>query len=342
MTITIGIDPHKGSHTAVAIDSNEVVLDEIRVRSCSTQTVRLHDWADRFVERTWAVESAHGLGYLLAQQLVAAGENVVDVPPVRSSRVRVLGSGRSQKNDPNDARSIAIAALRADDLTTVCADDHARVLKLLSKRHRDLGRLKNKASCRLHALLLEMVPGGASFRITSVTRINTVIDAFEPVDAMGRQRQEIASELASDIDRYNELLDASKQRITIALTASGTSLTTVSGIGPITAAMIIGETGTIDRFASKHHYASYNATAPIEASSGSKVRHRLNQRGNRKPNWAIHVVAISQLSHDSMGREFFDRKVAEGKTTKEAIRALKRRLSDVIYRHLVADAHQQH
>jgi len=153
MTITIGIDPHKGSHTAVAIDSDEVVLDESRVRSCSTRTVRLREWADRFEERTWAVESAHGLGCLLAQQLVAAGENVVGVPPVRASRVRVLGSGRSQKNDPDDARSVAIAALRADDLATVHADDHARVLKLLSKRHRDVGRLKNKAGCRLHALL---------------------------------------------------------------------------------------------------------------------------------------------------------------------------------------------
>jgi transposase len=342
MTITIGIDPHKGSHTAVAIDSHEHVLDEIRVRSCSTQTTRLRDWADRFGQRTWAVESAHGLGYLLAQQLVAAGETVVDVPPVRASRVRVLGSGRSQKNDPNDARSIAIAALRADDLTAVCADDHARVLKLLSKRHRDLGRLKNKASCRLHALLLEMVPGGAGFRITSVTRINAVIDDYEPADAMGRQRQEIATELAGDIDRYNELLDASKQRITTAVAASGTSLRNISGVGPITAAMIIGETGNIERFASKHHFASYNATAPVEASSGSKVRHRLNQRGNRKLNWAIHVVAISQLRHDTPGREFYDRKVAEGKTSKEAIRALKRQISNVVHRHLVADARQQH
>jgi transposase len=341
MTITIGIDPHKGSHTAVAIDSNEHVLDEIRVRSCSTQTVRLREWAERFEERTWAVESAHGLGYLLAQQLVAAGECVVDVPPVRASRVRVLGSGKSQKTDPNDARSIAIAALRADDLAAVCADDHARVLKLLSKRHRDLGRLKNKASCRLHALLLEMVPGGAGFRIGAVTRVNAVIDSYEPVDAMGRQRHEIAYELVGDIDRYNDLLDASKRRISAAVDASATSLTSMCGIGPITAAVIIGQTGSIDRFASKDHYASYNATAPVEASSGPKARHRLNQRGNRQLNWAIHVAAITQISHDTPGRVYYDRKVAEGKTSKEAIRALKRQLSDVVYRHLVADARQQ-
>jgi transposase len=338
MTIMIGIDPHKASHTAVAIDGNEVVLDEVRVRSCVTQTARLRDWAERFEERTWAVESAHGLGYLLAQQLVAAGEQVIDVPPVRASRVRVLGSGRSQKNDPNDARSVAIAALRADDLANVHVDDHSRVLRLLSKRHRDLGRLKNKASCRLQALLLEMIPGGAGFRITAVTRINALIDDFEPVDAMGRQRQEIAREVAADIDRYNQLLDASKQRIETAVTASATSLTTICGVGPITAAMIIGQSGDIDRFSSKHHYASYNATAPIEASSGSKIRHRLNPRGNRQLNWAIHVIAISQLRHDSLGRGFYDRKMAEAKSSKEAIRALKRRLSDVIYRHLAADA----
>ena len=341
MTTTIGIDPHKGSHTAVAIDNNENVLDEIRVRSCSTQTVRLREWADRFEERTWAVESAHGLGYLLAQQLVAAGENVIDVPPARASRVRVLGSGRSQKNDPNDARSIAIAALRADDLAAVRVDDHSRVLKLLSKRHRDLGRLKNKACCRLHALLLEMVPGGAGFRIASVNRVNATIDSFEPVDAMGRQRQEIAYELAADIGRYDELLDASKHRISTALAASATSLTTICGVGPITAAVIIGQSGNIERFKSKDHYASYNATAPVGASSGPKVRHRLNQRGNRQLNWAIHVIAITQLRHDTVGRVYYDRKVAEGKTSKEAVRALKRQLSDVVYRHLVADARQQ-
>jgi transposase len=128
MTITIGIDPHKGSRTAVAIDSNEGVLDEIRVRSCSTQTTRLRDWAQRFEERTWAVESAHGLGYLLAQQLVAAGENVIDVPPGRATRVGVLVWGRTQKNDPNDARSIALAALRADDLVAVCGLNRPRSL----------------------------------------------------------------------------------------------------------------------------------------------------------------------------------------------------------------------
>ena len=131
MTVMIGIDPHKASHTAVVIDNTECVLDELRVRACSKQTDQLRSWAAPFPDRVWAIESARGLGYLLAQQLVAAGEIVVDVPPVLSTRTRLLGSGKSQKNDPNDARSIAIAALRNDALGRVVLDDHARVLKLL-------------------------------------------------------------------------------------------------------------------------------------------------------------------------------------------------------------------
>ena len=125
-TITIGIDPLKASHTAVAVDEFETVVDEIRIRSCPTQAVLLREWADGFRDtRVWAVESAQGLGYLLSQQLISAGETVIDVPAVRASRVRTLSTGRSQKNDPNDARSVAIAALRANDLAEVLPDDKA-------------------------------------------------------------------------------------------------------------------------------------------------------------------------------------------------------------------------
>ncbi|MBA3360636.1 MAG: transposase [Acidimicrobiia bacterium] len=141
MSVMIGIDPHKGSHTAVVIDRDEVVIDQIRVKASVNQIAELGDWASRYDERCWAVESARGMGYLLSQQLVAAGERVVDVPPMMASRVRVLGSGKSQKTDPNDARSVAVAALRHPGLTMVRADDHARVLGLLAKRHRDVARL---------------------------------------------------------------------------------------------------------------------------------------------------------------------------------------------------------
>jgi hypothetical protein len=168
MVTTIGIDPHKATHTAVAIDEDETVLGEITLPADRDQTKKLMDWASGLNGdgRLWAVESAGGLGYLLSQQLVAGGEHVLDVPAVLASRVRVLSSGKSDKNDPNDAPSVAIAALRHPGLAVVVADDHTQVLRLLAKRHRDVARLKNKAACRLHALLLELTAGGLGSEMT--------------------------------------------------------------------------------------------------------------------------------------------------------------------------------
>ena len=128
--------------------------------------IRLRTWATQFDAPTWAIESARGLGYLLAQQLAGEGETVFDVPPVLASRVRVLGSSRSHKNDPNDARSVAIAALRSDRLTRVRVDDHAQVLRLLVKRHRDTAQLRVKQLVRLSALLCQLQAGGTGTSIT--------------------------------------------------------------------------------------------------------------------------------------------------------------------------------
>jgi len=336
MTVTIGIDPHKASHTAVAVDETEEVMAEFKVRACAAQVERLRVWAAPFGERVWAIESARGLGYLLAQQLVAAGEVVVDVPAMLSTRARLLGSGRAQKNDPNDARSVAIAARRNPDLHRVRRDDHARVLKLLVKRHRDLGRLKNKTACRLHALLMELVPGGMAASMT-VTRANRLLDTIEADNQMTKHRVDVARDLVDDIARYDHQLAASRRRLSTAVAASGTTLGDIAGVGPITAAMIIGQTGDVTRFPTSAHFASYNATAPIEASSGSRHRHRLNPRGNRQLNWAIHVIAICQLRHPGPGRDYYDRKRVEGKSTKEALRALKRQISNIVYRTMLAD-----
>ena len=218
----IGIDPHKATHTAVAIDDNEVVLDEFKLRASSTQAQRLQQWAEGFEKRQWAVESANGLGYLVAQQLVAAGETVFDVSPVLASRVRVLGSGRSQKNDPNDARSVAIAALRSDRLAQVRPDDHTRVLRLLAKRHRDMARLRNKHCTRLHALLLELSAGGISSEIT-VMKANQLLEAVSVTDEVTRHRVLIATELVDDIAHLDAVLKASKKR----------ALREFVGIGPL-------------------------------------------------------------------------------------------------------------
>ncbi len=165
MAVMISIDPHKRSHTAVAIDRDEVELAVIEARATARQVEDLLAWAAGFEDRTWAVEGAGGVGYLLAQQLVAASERVVDVPATLAARVRVLGSGRSNKNDPNDGYSVAVAALHAPNLERVASADHANVLRLLAKRNRELGSARTRAVCRLHALLVGLVPGGMSKEI---------------------------------------------------------------------------------------------------------------------------------------------------------------------------------
>jgi transposase len=165
--VMIGIDPHKASHTAVAIGPAEEPLDELRVRACAAQAERLLAWAVAWPERTWAIEGAGGLGHLLAQQLLAVGERVLDVQPKLGARVRLLAAGAVNKNDANDARAVAIAALRSPSRRQVQPDDHAAVLKVWSKRHRDLGRTRTQVACRLHAVLCELVPGGICKEITA-------------------------------------------------------------------------------------------------------------------------------------------------------------------------------
>jgi hypothetical protein len=165
--VMIGVDPHKGSHTAVAIDEREAPLGELRVRASAVQAGRLVAWAAGWPERTWAVEGAGGLGHLLAQQLVTAGERVFDVQPKLGARVRLLATGATSKNDPNDALSVAIAALRSKARREVAAEDRAAVLRVWSKRHRDLGRTRTQVACRLHAAGCELIPGGISKKITA-------------------------------------------------------------------------------------------------------------------------------------------------------------------------------
>jgi transposase len=151
--VMIGIDPHKASHTAVVISAAEEELGELRVRACAGQAEQLLGWAAAWPQRTWAVEGAGGMGCLLAQQLLAAGERVLDVQPKLGARVRLLAAGDTNKNDPNDARSVAVAALRSPGVRQVVPDDHPAVLKVWSKRYRDLGRTRTQVVCRLHAVL---------------------------------------------------------------------------------------------------------------------------------------------------------------------------------------------
>jgi transposase len=339
MAVMIGIDPHKGSHTAVALADNEEPLGELRVRSAAGQVERLVQWATLFTERTWAIEGAGGLGYLLAQQLVAAGERVVDVQPKLAARVRLLATGSSNKNDPNDARSVAVAALRST-VPEVRAEDHVKVMKVWAKRHRDLSSHRTRIACRLHAALCELTPGGFAGEI-SAAQATRLLDELEPAGAVAAARHAVASELVADLHRLDDQLRDTTQRITAAVKASKTTLTALFGVGPIVAATIIGDVADIGRFPSRDRFAAYNGTAPIEVSSGERRRKvfRLSRRGNRRLNHVIHMAAVTQIRHrHSPGRAYYDRKIAEGHSGKEAIRALKRRISDAVYRQLRVDA----
>ena len=338
MVTTIGIDPHKATHTAVAIDGSETVLGELTVLADRYQTEKLIDWASQLNgdDRRWAVEAAGGLGYLLSQQLIAGGEEVVDVPAVLASRVRVLSSGRSDKNDPNDARAVAIAALHQPGLAVVRREDHTQVLRMLAKRHLELTALRTQTVCRLHAVLAQLKPGGMAQRL-SVKQASRILQGIRTLDAVGHQRRLTARTHLADIRRLDRDIKTNKVLMSEAVIASNTTVTDVYGVGPVVAAFLIGYTGDPTRFASADHYAAYNGTAPIEYSSGGKTKHRLSMRGNRKLNHAIHMAAVTQIRHDTTGRVYYDKKQAEGKTRKEALRTLKRRISDAVYRKLVAD-----
>jgi transposase len=333
----IGIDPHKGSHTAAVIDRDEVLQAQVVVRADRGQRAALLSFAAPFTPRVWAVEGASGVGALLAQQLVAAGEIVRDVPASLSARVRLLDAGRKDKTDAHDARSAAIVALRHAKLRTVEAEDHVAVLRLLARRHHQLVAGRTRAICRVHALLCELVEGGVPIRL-SAARAASELRCVRPADAVSAERQRLARELLDEVRRADRALAELRARIELAVVASGTTVTEVFGVGPIVAAYLIGYSGDVRRFATAGHYARYNATAPIEASSGPRVRHRLNPNGNRQLNHAIHVAAVTQIAHDTPGRAYYARKQAEGKTSKEALRALKRRISDAVYARLLADA----
>jgi transposase len=336
--VMIGVDPHKATHTAVVIGPAEEPLGELRVRASAGQAEKLVAWAADWPERIWAVEGAAGLGRLLAQQLVAAGERVLDVQPKLASRVRLLQSGDTNKNDPNDARSVAVAALRSKTARPVIAEDYPAVLKVWSKRHRDLARLRNQAACRLHAVLCDLVPGGHPKEI-SAAQAARILEQASPSGAVGQARAELAAEFLEDVRRLDAQLRDTRKKLAAAVKSSGTTLTEVFGVGPVIAGTIIGDIADVSRFPSRDHFASYNGTAPVEVSSGNRKTHRLSLRGNRRINHAIHMAAITQIRHKhSDGRAYYDKKIAEGKTHKEALRSLKRRVSDAIYARLLADA----
>ena len=256
--VMIGTGPHKASHTAVAVSGAEEPLGELRVRASGAQAERLLEWAAPWPERTWAVEGAGGLGHLLAQQLLSAGERVLDVQPKPGARVRLLASGNVNKNDPNDARSVAVAALRSPGVREARPDDHAAVLKVWSKRHRDLGSTRTQVVCRLHAVLCELVPGGVPKKIIAAHAAR-LLASITPPDAVAAARWELAAALIEDLRRTDAQLRETRSKLATAVKASGTSLTGLFGVGPVITATVIGEVRDASRFAGRDQLTAATA-----------------------------------------------------------------------------------
>jgi transposase len=336
MGVLIGIDPHKVTNAVAAIDERGELL-EYAVFSTNRAGLRsLARWSKRFPERRWAVEGAGGLGRFVALRLVTAGELVMDVPAKLSSRARLLATGNARKNDRVDAFHVALAALRGERLAEVGEEEQAEVLRMLSERREDLIKERTRTLNRLHGLLRDLLPGGAPKNL-SAEKAARVLRGVRPRSGPARTRRRLAADLLRDIRRLERQLYELERRIREAVKEASTGLTLIFGVGPILAAEIIGRVGNVARFPTKAHFASYTGTAPIEASSGEVVRHRLSRAGNRKLNHVVHMIAICQARHDTKGRTYYRRKLAEGKSEKEALRCLKRRISDAVYKQLRAD-----
>jgi transposase len=338
MKVLIGVDPHKTSLAVAAIDeATGELLERAAFPQDRTGLRALERWAKRFPERHWAVENAGGLGRHLAVRLAGSGQSVVDVPPKLSARVRVLSTGNARKNDELDALATALAASRNERLAAVDPEAASETMRLLSERREDLVAERTRALNRLHALLRDLLPGGVTGKL-SADRVARILRSIRPKGASARLRRQLASEVLRDVRTLDKKIADLDERIEAEVQASGTTLTQIFGIGPILAARIIGTVGDVMRFPSKGHFASYSGTAPLEASSGAVVRHRRSMAGNRHLNYALHMVAVCQARSDARGGAYYRKKIDEGKSRKEALRCLKRRVSDAVFRSLVTDS----
>ena len=335
--VIIGVDPHKRSATIEIIDERETVLAAGRFGTDRDGYRTMLGLGRQHSKRLWAVEGCNGVGRNLAQRLVADGETVVDVPAKLSARARVFATGQGRKSDPVDAHSVAVAALRANGLRHVVADDITTVLRLLVDRRDGLGHARTQLLNRIHKLLAELLPSGAK-KFLSAAQARALLVTIRPRDLVGKTRRRLTAELITELERVDKKIKAANTELTELVASTGCSLQELTGIGPSGAARLLGEIGDIARFASRSHFASWNGTAPLDASSGDQQRHRLSRAGNRRINRVLHIMAVVQLRRDTPGRAYYRRRLAEGKTPMEAIRALKRRLSDVVYRRMVRDA----
>ena len=335
--VIIGVDPHKLSVTIEARDNREILRATGRFGTDTRSYHQLLGVARQWPERVWAVEGANGIGRPLAQRLLADGERVLDVPAKLAARARVFDTGQGRKTDATDAHAIVMVALRDKGLREVSTSPEMMVLRMLCDRRDELSRARNQALNRLHRLFLDLIPGGAPVK-KSTSQYQALLATVRPRDPAGKTRRRMATEELEDLHRLDSKLKAMKAELKAAVQATGSNLMDIHGIGPAGAARILADVGDVARFPDRSHFASWTGTAPIDASSGQHIRHRLSRAGNRRLNHVLYIAGIVQLRHDTAGRAYYRRKLAAGKTPMEAMRCLRRRLSDAVYRQLAADA----
>lgn len=335
--VVIGVDPHKLSATIEVVDQHERLLGSGRFTTDRAGFTAMRAYAKAWPERTWAVEGANGVGRPLAQRLLAAGEQVVDVPAKLAARVRLFDTGHNRKTDAHDAHSIAMVAVRTRGLRVLVVDGDLEALRMLVDRREALTRRRVQTVDRLQALLAELIPGQAKKDLTT-GQAKRLLASVRPRDIAGKTRRRIAAEELAELVAVEAKIKKATAELKTLVLARGSHLMDLPGVGPVVAARVLADVGDVARFADRNRFASWTGTAPLDASSGEQTRHRLSRAGDRRVNHMIHIAAISQLRLDTDGRAYYSRKRAEGKRPLEAIRCLKRRISDAIFRQLVADA----
>ena len=334
--VVIGMDPHKRSVTIEVMTADEEVLGGGRFGTDVDGFKAMVEYVGQWPERVWAIEGCNGIGRHVAMRLLAEGQAVIDVPPKLSARARVFSTGQGRKTDATDAHSVALVGTRMSGLRPVVADDQLAVLRMLADRRRSLGAEHTRKVSQLHALLLELLPGGAK-KDLSAAQAKALLAKVRPRDTVGKTRRRLAAELVADLEQNYTRRKAADKELRALLAQTGTGLLDLHGIGPSGAARLLVEVGDITRFPDRNHFASWTGTAPVDASSGDHIRHRLSRGGNRQINRVLHTMAVAQLRNPTDGRAYFDRKSANGKPSNEAIRCLKRRLSDAVYRVMIDD-----
>lgn len=336
--VIIGMDPHKASVTIEVIDDRERCLGTGRFGTDRRgyQAMLGHVRA-RWPHPVWAVEGAEGAGRPVAQRLLAGGQRVWDVPAKLAARVRVLDTGQGRKTDATDAHSIAVAALRTRGLRELAVDEDLVALRLLADRRDALARRRTATVNQLHRLLVELIPGGAP-RHLSARQAKALLATVRPRDLAGRTCRALAADLIGEIAAVDGKLTELTGQLRSAVLARGSHLMELFGIGPVGAARILVDVGDVARFPTRGHFAAWNGTAPLDVSSGEQLHHRLSRAGNRRLNHVLYIAAVVQIRHDTAGRAHYQRKLAEGKGSLGALRCLRRRISDAVYRQLLTDA----